>query len=80
MTRQSQIYGLDATMLHPQIEPMPEYSIETLSSIDSLERDEWNRLSGTAIARFLEYETDGMQDYLREVSSHSPYRSKPTEA
>ncbi len=80
MTSQSQIHGLDAAMLHPQIDPMPEYSIETLSSIDSLERDEWNRLSGTAIARFLQDETGAMQDYLREVSSHSPYRSQPTEA
>ncbi len=52
---QSRNNRLDPIKLHPQIDAMSEFSIETLSSIDDMPCAEWNRLSGTAYP-FLRHE------------------------
>ena len=58
---------------------MTDYTVETIDSILAVERDAWNRLAGIRHPflrhEFLKLETEGMQDYLEEMRSHSPYRT-----
>ncbi|MEA3274706.1 MAG: hypothetical protein U9Q81_05310 [Pseudomonadota bacterium] len=62
-------------------------TLSTHTAIDDLSAEAWNRLVGAdppflrhaflaALERFLGLEREGMEDYLAEMHTHSPFKAE----